>query len=231
MPAFSLLPQRKGLFRTRAVRLRASHDFGLVLVLVIASFLFAGIAPDGTWASCILVLLEAVTLVVALWTAGLTAADSKTNLALVTAAGASALALVISGGTSAAGAVAVLSAVLAVSTAATIGIGVLDQGEVNRQSVRGAFAVYILLGMVFVFVYGAVAVLGSGPFFAQGTDGTRPLRVYFSFVTLATLGYGDYTPAGNLGHMLAVVETLFGQLYLVTVVASIVARLGIRSER
>ena len=48
--------------------------------------------------------------------------------------------------------------------------------------------------MIFLFVYGAVAALGSGPFFAQGMDGTRSLRLYFSYVTLATLGYGDYTP-------------------------------------
>ena len=44
-------------------------------------------------------------------------------------------------------------------------------------------------------------------------------------MTLATLGYGDYTPAGNLGHALAVVEALLGQLYLVTVVALLVARM------
>jgi ion channel len=71
-------------------------------------------------------------------------------------------------------------------------------------------------------------VIGSPDFFAQGTDGSRALRLYFSYVTLATLGYGDYTPATNLGHMLAVSEALIGQLYLVTVVAVLVTRLRIR---
>ena len=84
----------------------------------------------------------------------------------------------------------------------------------------------MLFGMLFMFLYGVLAALGDAPFFAQGTDGTRPLRLYFSFVTLATLGYGDYTPAGNLGHALAVLEALIGQLYLVTVVAVVVTRLG-----
>jgi hypothetical protein len=116
--------------------------------------------------------------------------------------------------------------ILTVAIASVIARGVLDQGEVNPQSVRGAICVYLLLGMVFVFVYGAVSSLGSGPFFAQGTDGTRAVRLYFSYVTLATLGYGDYTPAGAVGHMLAVVEALVGQLYLVTVVAVLVSRLG-----
>jgi len=50
-------------------------------------------------------------------------------------------------------------------------------------------------------------------------------RLYFSFVTLATLGYGDYTPAGSLGRTLAIVEALFGQLYLVTVIAVLVSRM------
>jgi hypothetical protein len=107
-----------------------------------------------------------------------------------------------------------------------IALGVLDQGEVNSKSVLGAISVYILLGLAFLFVYGAVAALGSGPFFAQGTDGTRALRLYFSYVTLATLGYGDYTPAGNLGHLLAVLEALVGQLYLVIVLTIMLTRLG-----
>jgi len=50
--------------------------------------------------------------------------------------------------------------------------------------------------------------------------------VYFSFVTLATVGYGDYTAASDLGRMLAVSEALMGQLYLVSVVALLVANMG-----
>jgi hypothetical protein len=55
------------------------------------------------------------------------------------------------------------------------------------------------------------------------------LRLYFSFVTLATLGYGDYTAAGELGRTLAIVEALVGQLYLVTVIAVLVSRMRRRS--
>ena len=48
-----------------------------------------------------------------------------------------------------------------------IAIGVIDQHDVNAQSVLGAISIYVLLGVVFVFVYGTAAVLNSGPFFAQ----------------------------------------------------------------
>src|SRR4029079_10495363 len=84
----------------------------------------------------------------------------------------------------------------------------------------------MLFGLLFMFLYGALAALGHGPFLAQGTDWTRPLRTYFRLVTLGTLGSGDYTPTGTLGHALAVLEALIGQLYLVTVVAVVVTRLG-----
>ena len=72
-------------------------------------------------------------------------------------------------------------------------LGVIDQGEANVKAVTGAVCVYVLIGMLFVFLYGVIAAVSSDDFFAQGTDGTRSLRLYFSFVTLATLGYGDYT--------------------------------------
>jgi hypothetical protein len=55
------------------------------------------------------------------------------------------------------------------------------------------------------------------------------LRLYFSYSTLATVGYGDYTAATDLGRTLAVLEALIGQLYLVTVLAAFVARARRRS--
>jgi hypothetical protein len=103
--------------------------------------------------------------------------------------------------------------------------GVISEGMVSQRSVTGAICVYFLLGMLFLFVYSDVALLQSGSFFAQGTDGTPALRLYFSFVTLATVGYGDYTAASNLGHVLSVLEALIGQLYLVTVIAVLVSRM------
>ena len=82
--------------------------------------------------------------------------------------------------------------------------------------------------MLFAFVYGAAANLESGSFFAQGTDGTAAIRLYFSYTTMTTVGYGDYSAANDLGRTLAVLEGLVGQLYLVTVVAVLVSQLGMR---
>jgi Ion channel len=210
---------------SRVARVRASHSYGLVLALIVASFVFISVAPDSNWADSVLAFLQSLTLVTALWTSGVARADSTLSLSLVALASLSALALLIFGGKGLDGFVGILSGLLTVATIGTIILGVVDQGEANVQAVTGAVCVYILIGLVFVFLYGVLAKFGSGDFFAQGTDGTRSLRLYFSYVTLATLGYGDYTPAGSLGRTLAVVEALIGQLYLVTVIAVLVSRM------
>ena len=196
-----------------------------MLGLVVASFVFMSVAPDSTWGGSILVFLQSITLVTALWTSGVARADSTLSLSLVAVSSLAALALLVFGGKGLEGIVGLLSGLLAVATIGTIAMGVVDQGEANVRAVTGAICVYVLIGIVFVFLYGALAELGSGDFFAQGTDGTRSLRLYFSFVTLATLGYGDYTAAGQFGRTLAIVEALFGQLYLVTVIAVLVSRM------
>ena len=211
---------------SRAARLRASHSYGFVLVLIVASFTFAATAPDDDWAASVLLLAESTTLVTALWTSGLVRVRSREVVALASLAGAAAVIQLIGGGDRLAGMIALLTGLLIVATIVVVAFGVLDQAEVNAQSVRGAICIYVLIGMFFVFVYGAVAALGEGPFFAQGTDGDRALRVYFSFVTLATLGYGDYTAAGDFGRTLSIIEALVGQLYLVTVLALLVSQVG-----
>src|SRR5436190_2159265 len=215
----------------RVARVRASHSYGLVLALIVLSFVFISVSPDGSWADSLLLLLQSITLVTALWSSGVARAGSTLSLGLVALSGLAALALLVFGGNVFAGIVGLLSGFVTVATIVTIALGVVDQGEANVRAVTGAVCVYVLIGLVFVFLYGVIAILGSGNFFAQGTDGTRSLRLYFSFVTLATLGYGDYTPAASLGRTLAIVEALTGQLYLVTVIAVLVSRMRGRSPK
>lgn len=98
-------------------------------------------------------------------------------------------------------------------------------GTVTVTVVAGVLCLYLLLGLFFAFVYVAVQNLGGAPFFANGAAAVPSRSVYFSFVTMTTVGYGDYTARTNIGHTLSVSEALIGQIYLVTVVAAIVGRL------
>jgi hypothetical protein len=210
---------------SRMARVKESHSYGLVLLMILTSFVFMSVAPQSDWADSVLIVLQAGTLVMALWTSGVAGAVSRTSLISFALAVVAAIVLAISGGGTLRGVVGILSGVIVVATMATIAVGVVDQGEANLQSVIGAICIYLLAGFLFFFFYGAIAALASEPLFNGGTDGTRPIRLYFSFVTLATLGYGDFTPGTNLGRMVAVSEALLGQLYLVTVIAVLVSRI------
>ena len=217
--------------QTRFTRIRATESFRLVLALVAGGFVFAALAPTNQWTASVALLIQGGILAVALLTSGLTqtyvhAASGATAVAVV-----GAVAELLSGSDAMNAAIGALSASLAVATAVVIALGVARRDVIDAQSVRGAICVYILIGMIFIFVYTAVGAAQSGPFFAQSGAEDRPLFLYFSFVTLATLGYGDYTPIGEVGRMLAVSEALLGQLYLVTIVAVLVSRIGLRRER
>src|SRR5262245_46817481 len=216
--------ERRLPIRSRVARLRSAHSYRSVLLLILATFLFVELSGDASWTTSVLLLLQSATLAAAMWTSGMARADSTLLLAQLAIAIALAFIAPITGGDSILGAAGIVSGVLAIATIVVIAVGVVDQAEVNAQSVTGAICIYLLLGILFMFFYSAIALLGNGDFFAQGTDGTRSLRLYFSYVTLVTLGYGDYTAAGNLGRTLAIVEALIGQLYLVTVVALLVSR-------
>ena len=209
-------------------RLRASHSYGFVLVLVVATFLFVAASPNTDWSHSVVVLLMSATLAVALWTSGLT---TRTRIPAIVLAGLGVVGSIVqllSSDSDVYTGLGLFTVLLAATTCVVIAVGVLDQREVNQQSVLGAVCIYILIGMLYAFLYGAIAEGQAGFFFAQGTDGDPSLRLYFSYVTLATLGYGDYTAATQLGRTLSVTEALLGQLYLVTVIAVVVGHLGHR---
>jgi hypothetical protein len=216
---------RRHQIRARVARLHATHSYRVVLVLIAGAFVLSSLAGDAAWTAAVLLVLESATLAAAVWTSGLARADSRMLIALLAAATVTGSAVAFTGGATLAAIAGLASGAMVVATITAIAVGVIDQDDVNAQSITGAICIYVLVGILFVFLYNAVALIGAGPFFAQGTDGTRSLRLYFSFVTLATLGYGDYTPAAELGRTLAVLEALLGQLYLVTVLALLVSRL------
>ena len=212
-------------------RLKASRSYGFVLLLVLTTFGFVAAAPDEQWSRAVLVLLLALTLGVALWTSAATGRLDivATCLAVVGATGA--ILELLTANANATGLLGLLDVLLIAATCGVIVFGIGDQHGVNFQSVLGALCIYLLIGLLYTFTYGAIAAFQSGPFFAQGTDGTASIRLYFSVVSLATVGYGDYTAATDLGRTVAGSEGLLGQVYLVTVVAVIVSRLRPRSAR
>jgi hypothetical protein len=97
-------------------------------------------------------------------------------------------------------------------------------GPVNFHRIQGAVAAYLLLGLAWALAYELVALLSTGAFSGTGFgEGERPQFVYFSFVTLTTVGYGDVTPVHPVARSLAVAEALTGQLYPAILLARLVS--------
>jgi hypothetical protein len=101
-----------------------------------------------------------------------------------------------------------------------------DEGGITLQTMYGVLCLYLLIGLLFGTLYGAIDSLSAQQFFTgQGAQGISDF-LYFSFSTLTTTGFGDLVAATDVGRSLAITEALVGQIYLVTVVALIVSRLG-----
>jgi ion channel len=107
---------------------------------------------------------------------------------------------------------------------------VLRRGSITTRRIEGAIVVYLLLGFSWAEAYELVALWHPGAF-AGAVDGWGSLPfLYYSFVTLTTMGYGDIMPVHPLARALAVLEALTGQLYLAILLARLVS-LELRSRR
>ena len=100
---------------------------------------------------------------------------------------------------------------------------VLSQPEITGQSIYGVLSAYMIIGLIFSAVYVAMWKFGGPVLRRTGeADNTQTFQ-YFSFTTLTTLGYGDFTAAGDGGRAVAVLEAIIGQMFLATLVARLVA--------
>lgn len=109
---------------------------------------------------------------------------------------------------------------------------VLTFGEVTLQSIYGAFSAYLVLGLMFASFFAAIYHFSGDKFFVPGeaVNGTQTFQ-YFSFTTLTTLGYGDYTAYYSSGQAVAVLEALTGQVFLATLVARLVSAFRSSADR
>lgn len=214
---------------TRAAAWRDRRDrYGVLLAATVTTFAIEGIANPEVWDQVLITALLGATLVLALW-----AADVKPRvLRVVMIMGV--LVFIFSVVEAAAGRVdnvgvrlANLALVWFAPIAVVIGVvrSMKARQKVTVEAVLGVLCLYILVGLFFAQLYGAIDRI-HGSFFAGNVTATPSDFVYFSFTTLTTIGYGDFTAGGNLGHTLSVTEGLLGQIYLVTIVSLLVGNLG-----
>lgn len=115
-----------------------------------------------------------------------------------------------------------LNAILLFWSVVLVLLRVARQRVVTASTVFGALLAYALLGFAFASVYTAIDLQSSDTIFAQGAV-QQADYVYFSFVTITTLGFGDLTPSLDIVKRLVVLEALIGQVFLVVLVARLVS--------
>ena len=120
-----------------------------------------------------------------------------------------------------------LAAIFFTFTACLLLADVLRTGAVTANKIYGALCVYLLIGLTWGFMFLTLEGFQPGSFLvgqarSSGIEKDPATLVYFSFVTLSTVGYGDITPLSPPARSLAFLEAIIGQIYLAVLVARLV---------
>jgi hypothetical protein len=203
------------------------YRYGTVLLILSAAATFAMVAPSGLWPEVAGTLLECAAVVVIFLRRGIRRSLLLLPGALLVIAIASRV-VSLFGGRYAVGVAAFAGAGLLAMLPYAVIVEFRRDTTVSAQSVMAALCVYIVFGLFFARLAPAVSAVVGQPYFAGVKTADESDYVYFSFITLTTVGYGDLAPMLHVGRALAVLEAVMGQLYLVTVVALIVSDVASR---
>jgi hypothetical protein len=116
--------------------------------------------------------------------------------------------------------------VLVIASIAAILLAVWHRPAIDVQTVGGALAVYLLLALLFAALHQMLAAILLPPYLNGVKDiADAGSYLYFSVITLSTVGYGDLSPACPAARAVAMSEALVGQLYLVAIVGTVIGNL------
>lgn len=212
------------------LRRAARHDvvavldsYASLLVLLLANFLLLELIEDPRWGAITSTLLGALALIVAISDPQAGERVKRRHVLQIALCVALAPIVLIVESSEAVGLVYLLPAALLVTATLPVTLNrVLHHRRITHETVLGALCAYVLVGLLFAFVYLAMSEFRDQPFFVQEGPHQQSEYVYFSFVALTTLGFGDLSPAVGLPQALVAMEALLGQVFLVTLVARLV---------
>jgi hypothetical protein len=209
--------------RLRTDLVRLLDSYASLLVLLLANFFLLELVDDPRWGAIGSTLLAAAALVVAISDPATGHRITRRQAIQIAACVALAPIVLFVNSAELLGLTYLLPAVLLVTATLPVTVSrVLHHRRITAETVLGALCAYVLIGLLFAFLYLAVQELRDGSFFAQPGPHAQSEYVYFSFVALTTLGFGDLSPAVGLPQALTVLEALLGQVFLVTLVARLV---------
>ncbi len=209
-----------------------ADSYGLVLLLLVISYFCDAALGDYTWGRVIVVFVLAVATWLALRASQVQRRPMRVAQALIPLLCIVAIASLLVGQEDVARAVTgAISLVLVVVAPVAIVWHLARNMALSIETFLGAVCVYLLIAQLFATLFALTAVIYGQPFFVQTSHPSAIDYIYFSFVTITTVGYGDFTSALGVGKMTAMTEAVFGQLYLITVVSLVVQNLGSRRRQ
>jgi len=209
---------------------RWADRYGLLFLLILLSLVLT--AANTTWLKIAAVLVQGGVVLFAFLAARAGRRAWRVAVVLVPLAVILGIAGRFGDSRAAEGVAAAMNLVLPAAAIVVLGRRIVMEPFVSSRTIIGLLCVYLLIGMTFAATYITIAVVSDEPFFVQTDHDAQPVDfTYFSLVTLATVGYGDFTAANPMPRMLTAIEGLTGQLYLVTVVAVAVSRVRTRRDR
>jgi Ion channel len=215
-------PERPHVVRRLLLAFVSADSYGLVLLLIIVTYSLA-VAADPSWGPLLVALVQIVTVWFALRTSR-SRREVRIVASVILAATAVIAVLEVSVGdpNDPSPWIFAASGVLYLIAPTAMIRHLAMRRVVDQETVLGAVAAYLMIGMFFAFAYRFLELAQAGPFF--GTAGERNMDqvLFFSFTTLTTTGYGNLVPEGNPGQSLAVAEMLIGQLFLITAISKVV---------
>jgi len=202
----------------------APGRYGALLALLIAGYLLSAFI-DERWIGSLQVVLFTVVMILALRSSSVSRRAVRLLL-IVAVIGVPvffAVSLSPATGDVGTGVANVWTGLVLLAAVVMIVHRVLVFRTVTLQSIFGAFSAYMIVGLMFASFFAAIYHFSGDVFFANNQPGNTQTFQYFSFTTLTTLGYGDFTALENSGRAVAVLEALTGQVFLATLVARLVA--------
>lgn len=206
--------------------------FGIILILILVQLVFnLTFDEKDDWANFVTVLLQASILWAGMAAARIPKLPRRIGGAIIGSVVVATAILLLAPGLEIGETIPIVITLgLILFTPVVIVLGVMRsmkvEGAITLHVMYGVLSIYLLLGYAFALIFQIIGDLSDAAFFANNAAESSANYLYFAFVTMTTVGYGDLAAAQGVGRAFAIALALTGQIYLVTVVAVIVSNLG-----
>jgi Ion channel len=202
--------------------IRAPDSYGLLLLVLVVDYVLLSSGWSGRSAFIVTTAFLGITPLLAFHTSRVHGRMFRAVVVAVGVAGVAGIVAAVAGEDQAKGVAFAIGSILILACPFAIGRRILHHNRVTIETLLGAICIYVLIGLDFSYIDLSYQLISGRSYFAQGHQGPSSFS-YFSFITMTTVGYGDLSPSPGLPRTTAVLEALVGQIFLVVLVARLVA--------